>query len=160
MPDRRTALLAAAVLFAAAGPAAAHALYAEAKLRGETVTVEVFYSDDTPARGAAVTVRDKSGQEVAAGRTDDEGKWSFARPAAGKYEVTADAGDGHRKAVSITIPSDAVLRTHTPTPDEVVVTGGPTREELTRFPWLRAALGVAAIGGLALLLWLANRGRR
>jgi hypothetical protein len=159
MPDRRTALLAAAVLLLAAGPASAHALYAEAKLRGDTVTVEVFYSDNTPARGAAVTVRDKSGQEVAAGQTDDEGRWSFARPAAGKYEVMADGGAGHRVRVPITIPSDAVLKTHTPTPDEVVVTAGPTREELTRFPWLRAALGVAAIGGLALLLWLANRRR-
>ena len=46
-----------------------------------------------------------------------------------------------------------------PAPEEIVVTGGPTREELTRFPWLRLALGVAAVGGLAVLLWLATRGR-
>jgi nickel transport protein len=154
---RAAAFAAAAVLFTA-GPASAHALYAEARLRGDTVTVEVFYSDNTPARDAAVSVRDKGGQEVASGRTDDEGRWSFPRPAAGKYAVTADAGAGHRVSVPITIPTDTVLKTHTPAPDEVIVTGGPTREELTRFPWLRAALGVAAIGGLAALLWLAKRG--
>jgi hypothetical protein len=121
--------------------------------------VEAFFSDNTPARDAKVTVRDPHGDELAAGRTDDAGRWTFPAPAAGKYEVTCDLGDGHRKAAIVTIPSAAALKPITPTPDEIVVTGGPTREELTRFPWLRLVLGVGAIGGLAMLLWLATRRR-
>src|SRR5438874_771922 len=138
---------------------APHALHAEAKLHGDTVTVEAFYSDNTPAIDAAITVRDAAGKEIAAGRTNDRGIWSFPRPAAGKYEVVADAGAGHRAQATATIPSEAALRVLSPAPEEVIVTGGPTREELTRFPWLRVAIGLATIGGLAILLWLVNRGR-
>jgi hypothetical protein len=151
--------LALAALLLAAGPLRAHALYAECRLRGDRVIVEAFYSDDTPARGAAVTVRDEVGREVAAGRTGETGEWSFARPPAGKYEVTADAGAGHRKRVTMTIPTDTALGTHSPPPEEVVVTAGPTRDELTRFPWLRVALGLGAIAVLAGVLLVALRRR-
>jgi hypothetical protein len=155
----RCLALAITTLLLAAGPAAAHALHAEARLRGDTVTVEVFYSDNTPARDAVVSVQDRDGREVAAGRTDDNGEWSFPRPAAGKYEITADAGAGHRTRAAVTIPTDTALNALAPKPEEVVITSGPSREELTRFPFLRVALGLAAIGVLAALLWLANRSK-
>ena len=147
------------MLLFATGPVHAHALYVECKLKGDAVVVEAFFSDNKPAPDAKVTVRDSGGGELAAGRTDDAGRWTFPAPAAGKYEVTCDLGDGHRKPVIITIPSPAALKPITPPPEEIVITGGPTREELTRFPWLRLLLGVAAIGGLAILLWLATRRR-
>jgi hypothetical protein len=151
--------LSSAVVALAIGPAHAHALYVECKLKGDTVVVEAFFSDNTPARDARVTVRNSGGGELAAGRTDDAGRWRFPAPAAGKYEVTCDLGDGHRKVAIVTIPTAAALKPITPPPEEIVVSGGPTREELTRFPWLRLLLGVAAIGGLAVLLWLATRRR-
>jgi hypothetical protein len=155
----RAARLTLAVLLLVVGRAPASALHAEARLRGDTVTVAVFFADDTPARGAAVAVRAKDGAEIAAGRTDEAGRWSFPRPAAGKYDLSADAGAGQRVRVTVTVPTDTVLKTLAPLPEEIVVTGGPSREELTRLPWLRAALGVAAVGGLAVLLWLAGRGK-
>jgi hypothetical protein len=151
---------AVALLLAVAPAAWAHALHAEAKLKGDTVTVEAFFDDDTPARGAKVAVRDERGREVAAGRTDERGVWSFPRPAAGKYEVVVDAGAGHRsRPAPLTIPTETALGAHRPPPEEVRVTPGPTRGELTRFPWLRLVLGVLAVGGLAALLWLATRGK-
>jgi len=151
--------LSSAVLLFASGPAHAHRLYVECKLKGDTVVVEAFYSDNKPAANATVTVHDALGNELATGRTDDAGRWRFPAPAAGKYQVTCDAGGGHRTPVPVTIPTAAALKPITPAPEEIVVTGGPTREELTRFPWLRLFLGVAAIGGLAVLLWLATRRR-
>lgn len=152
--------LALAIVLFAGGSAPAHALGVECKLKDGTVVLEAFYSDNTPARDAKVIVRDPHGKELATGHTDDAGRWTFPAPAPGKYEVTCDAGAGHRRPVIITIPSPAALKPITPTPEEIVVTGGPTREELTRFPWLRLVLGVAAIGGLAVLLWLATRRRQ
>jgi hypothetical protein len=152
-------LLAAAALLLAAGPLRAHALHVECKLHGDRVTVEAFFSDNTPARDAAVTVRDRAGAEVAAGRTDDNGVWSFARPAAGKYEVIANAGAGHRDQKTMTIPTDTALHALSPPPEELIVTAGPTRDELTRFPWLRVALGLATIAVLAAVLTIALRRR-
>jgi hypothetical protein len=142
---------------AAAAPARAHALHAECKLHGDRVTVEAFFADNTPAASARVSVMAKDGPEVAGGRTDEKGVWSFPKPAAGKYEVTVDAGAGHRTQVRMTVPTETAVATMSPKPDELLLTAGPTREELSRFPWLRAALGVAAVGGLAVLWWLANR---
>src|SRR5262245_21936805 len=145
------------VLLPAAGPAFADALYAEARLRGDMVTVAVFGADDAPARGVAVAVHDKAGREVAAGRTDERGEWSFPRPAAGKYELSA--GDDRSTRVPMTVPTDTALKTLSPAADELVITAGPTRAERTRYPWLRVALAVATVGGLAVLLWLASRGK-
>jgi hypothetical protein len=138
-----------------------HGLEAQAKLKGDRVTVEAFFSDDTPAANAQVKVAAASGDRIAEGRTNEKGEWSFPRPAPGKYSVVVDGGDGHRKKVMVTIPSDATLSAHSVNPDEteVVVTSGPSRSELTRFPWLRAGLGVGAIGCLGAVLWLATRRR-
>ena len=52
---RFAALLVALI---AAAPAHAHALGATAKRVGDRVEVEAYFSDDTPARDAAVMVRE------------------------------------------------------------------------------------------------------
>jgi hypothetical protein len=144
-----------AVWLATGRRAAAHALGAECKLVGDRVEVEAFYDDDTPAREARVSVRDGHKQAIAEGRTDSQGRWSFARPAAGTYEVVVEAGGGHRAQVQITIPeADA----GTPAAPETISTG-PTREEFTRFPWPKVALGLAAIGVFSLALWVVRRRR-
>jgi len=159
LPPRHVVTLSFASLLLTAGFAHAHGLGVQCKLRGDTVVVEAYFTDNKPARDAKVTVLDSNGVELANGRTDDAGRWSFPAPAAGKYKVTCDLGDGHRTPVIVTIPTAGAVKAISPQPEEIVVTGGPTREELTRFPWLRLLLGVAAIGGLAALLWLATRGR-
>jgi nickel transport protein len=130
--------------------ARAHALGAEVKLRGNRVEVEAYYSDDTPARDAHVIIHNAADQVIAEGRTDDRGRWQFPVPPAGRYSVVVDAGAGHRKTVNIAIPNQ--------TSDGETVSEGPPREEFTRFPWGRVALGlaiIAALGGG----WLALRRR-
>jgi nickel transport protein len=146
-------------LLLVAARAEAHALYAEARLKGDRVTVEAFYSDNTPAQNARIVVADKKGVEIASGRTDESGSWRFPRPKAGNYEVTVDAGEGHRARVPIAIPSDPSVGADSRNSDEggVVVTAGPTRAELIRLPWLRVIIGLGAIAALGGALWLATR---
>jgi hypothetical protein len=149
-------------LMAAVATASPDALFVRGRLRADIVILEAFYLSNLPACDAVVSVQDVSGREIAVGRTDDNGEWSFPRPSAGKYVVVADVAGGHLRSdrTTITIPSEVVLKTMSPAPDEIVVTGGPTREELTRFPWLRVVIGVATITGLVVLLWFATRSRR
>ena len=146
-----------------------HALGAEAKLKGDRVEVEAYFSDNTPARDARVTVQDAAEKTVADGRTDDQGRWHFARPAAGKYSVIVDAGDGHRARIAVTIRTGETGTTTTTTTtappgdadcdcctDGVTVSSGPSRAEFTRWPWERVALGLSLIA-LAAFGWRALR---
>src|SRR5438445_1745152 len=50
-------------LLLTAGPAHAHGLSAVGKLKGDTVVIEVFFTDNMPARDAKVSVRDSLGNE-------------------------------------------------------------------------------------------------
>src|SRR5262245_20681084 len=158
MPFRLFVLLGGALGFLlTAGPVRAHALGAEARIRGNQVRVEAYYEDDPPAGAARVTVQDASRKVVAEGRTDEKGIWSFPRPAAGHYRLVVDAGAGHRKQLVLDIPvadvspsepSDQTALEQTPT-----VSVGPTREEFTRTPWLKIGLGLGAIGLLSAVLY-------
>src|SRR5205085_2177382 len=84
--------------------AEAHALSGQCKLVGNQVQVEAYFDDDSPAADAHVRVLDGAKGEIAKGRTDAKGGWSFARPAAGKYIVVVDAGAGHRTDIAMTVP--------------------------------------------------------
>jgi len=139
-------LLGATILFLASliiiRPVSAHALGAECKVRADRVEVEAFFSDDTPAPRAAVRVTNSANGLVAEGKTDSDGRWSFGLPAAGRYEVTVDAGDGHRVTRNLVVP--AVGSAAPATSD------GPSREEFTRTPWAMVALGLALIAAAAI----------
>ncbi len=128
-------------------PACAHNLGFECKLRADRLELEAYYSDDTPARRAMVTVEDSSGQLVDKGQTDHEGKWSCPLPRPGRYQIVVDAGDGHRKQELVTVPERG------PVSQKRIAGDGPSREEFTRTPWLKLAVGLAmiAIGSAALL---------
>jgi hypothetical protein len=135
----RAAAIAVVVWGAAAAPAWAHALGATARVRGDRLEVEAYFSDDTPAVDAHVKVVDSTDTLIAEGRTDDAGRWSCAAPPAGSYRVTVDAGGGHRARKALTIGGGAAA-----------ASDGPTRAEFTRFPWGGVAAGLAIIGGLAI----------
>ncbi|HEV3144067.1 MAG TPA: carboxypeptidase-like regulatory domain-containing protein [Gemmataceae bacterium] len=141
----------ATVAFAAAivPRAGAHSLGAECRLRNNQVELEAFYGDDTPARHANVEVRNTAGDMIAEGKTDNDGRWSFPLPAAGDYQVVVDAGMGHRTTVALTISQ------------EQLATGqggiaGSIRNQFTRTPWLRIAMGLAIVAllGLVFQMWL------
>lgn len=150
---RTIAVCALALLGALDG--AERALHVEAKLKGDSVTVEAFFDDNMPAVSAQVTVFDKSKRTIAAGQTDRFGAYRFPRPKPEKYELAVDAGEGRSQRVTITIPAPSAFSA--PANEEIVVTSGPTRTELMRYPWLRIALGVSALAGLAAVVWWATR---
>lgn len=151
----RSSLNALLILMLAASSASAHNLGAECKLRGDRVELEAYFDDDTPARNARVMVKDASDRLIAEGKTDHEGRWSFPTPAAGRYEVIVDAGDGHRKQQSINVPGATAAS------GKAISSDGPPREEFTRTPWLRILAGLTLIvlifAGLAAIL---RRSRR
>jgi nickel transport protein len=130
---------AAFLMLVVAGPVRAHNLGAECKIRGDQLELEAYFDDDTPARNAKVMLKDASDHPVAEGTTDHEGRWSFPMPAAGKYEVIVDLGDGHRHRQWITVPARGAAA------GASVAGDGPPREEFTRTPWLKIALGLALI---------------
>jgi nickel transport protein len=137
--------VATVVLAVAASPVLAHAVGLSCKLLDNLVRVEAYFSDDTPAIEALIVVKNEQGAIVGQGRTDEKGVWSFDRPAAGRYEVSVDAGAGHRAKEALTVPEPAA-GSGTPPVD----TGdGPAREDFTRVPWLRLAAGLAMIFVLA-----------
>src|SRR5947199_57600 len=113
--------------------AEAHGLGAQVKISGARVELEAYYDDDTPARLAKVRVMGAAGEPLGEGRTDSEGRWSFATPPAGVYRVTVDAGAGHRKALDLTVPSAATP----PSAQTTDTTEATERAEFTRTQWSR-----------------------
>lgn len=145
-PLAGSAAFAVVAFLAVPGVASAHGLGAEARLKDGRVVVAGYFDDDTPAANARVWAEDASQTKVAEGQTDSRGTWSFPAPAPGRYRVTVDAGSGHRATVTVTIPEAAATKV------DDVVSDGATREEFTRFPWERVALGLGllALVGLGL----------
>lgn len=138
------------LLLVVPGVVRAHATGMTCTVVGDRVQVEGYFDDDTPARGAKVSVFDEAGAPIASGKTDADGRWSFARPAAGKYRVDLNAGAGHRATRTIDVPP-ADGSSLTPA---APITAEPSREEFTGFPWGRVFIGLAVIAGFALLAWL------
>ena len=87
------------------------------------------------------------------GRTfDDHGIWTFARAsAAARYDVSVDGGAGHRATQRLTIPEQPPQTGS----QEGVVGEGPKRDDFTRIPWLRLAIGLGIISLLA-VGWLSR----
>lgn len=130
-----------------AGPVRAHGLGAEARLLDGKVVIQVYFDDDTPSQGAKVSARDLEGRSVWEGRTDLEGKAIFAAPSPGLYRVAIDAGAGHRTGIRFTIPDQAgeTGSLDRSPGDGQIVSEGKTREEFTRLPLFRLAVGLAVI---------------
>ena len=117
-----------------------------------TVEVSAFFNDDSPAASAGVRVTSfLAGDEIAAGRTDPRGNWSFPIPKPGRYRIEVNAGDGHRSRVDFNVSVD---------PAGVAIDDGPSREEFTRFPWGRLGIGLAIIAAAAVAAkrWYPRRG--
>jgi hypothetical protein len=129
----------------------AHALGVQAKMKDGKVTVEVYYDEGSPAGKAKVKLLNGK-DEIATAVTDAEGRCTFDAPAAGKYEIHADAGGGHNAKTTLTI-----LETNgAPT----TVSDGPSREEFTSTPWLKIGIGVSVIGAMCVAFLLASMMRK
>jgi hypothetical protein len=90
-----------------------------------------------------------------------------------------DAGAGHRATAKITVPADqkpSGASDSTSASDVTLIgqreeqrpsfaaspliSGGPTRQEFSRFPWFKVGLGLAAITAFGLAFRLARRAKR
>jgi hypothetical protein len=101
-------VIAVLVVAFAPGRAAAHDLRAKVKTVVDPIVVEVGFDDDTPAEGAKVVIYDSSGKEIAAGKTDEKGVWTFKKPAPGKYKAVVESA-GHRDEVEFPIEAAELL---------------------------------------------------
>ncbi len=133
----------AILLFAAR--ASAHDLGATARIERGRVFVETYFDDNSAPHDAHVIVTNGTGQVVAEGRTDGEGKWSFAVPPPGDYRLTIDAGGGHKTVVPLTVPGEGAG----------AVSHGPPRKEFARTRWLGLGIGIILIAAIvvAAKLW-------
>lgn len=134
--------------------AGAHALGLKCTIQGDRVHVETFYDDDTTARDALVVILDAAKETIATGKTDAKGMWSFARPPDGVYRVIVDAGGGHRLARRLRVGETG------PQTEDTVFEEGDDRDEFTRFPWLKLAIGIGIIAALSIAFLLARRSGR
>jgi hypothetical protein len=148
------ALLAVLLLTACPGYVFAHAVGVSCTLRGDKVEVEAYYDDDSPAIKAKVQVLNAKDEIVATGITDEKGRWNFDRPAPGLYEVRLDAGAGHRKDTTLTVPG----LVNEPTPAAPTPTAvSSERDRFTQVPWLNVVIGLAVIGGGCAMFRIASR---
>lgn len=135
-------------------PAAwAHGLSGQCLAHDDQVTVQAYFDTDEPAVGASVRVLDNSGSEIAAGKTDDTGAWTFANPGAGRYRVVIDAGAGHRTELKLDLAGSRYER-------ETQASRGPSRATFTGYTLGKIALGLLAIAALAVTARMALRRRR
>jgi hypothetical protein len=141
----RYPVLVATLLLAGASPAFAHRLLADAALTETQFRVEAYYSDDTPAQGAKVSVL-RGDEIIAEGRTDERGVWAGPRPQPGTYTVRV-VSEGHAAdPKSVVVPEDG----------GVIEPPPADREANTRTPWDRLGIGLGVIAGLA-IGWLVTR---
>jgi nickel transport protein len=96
---RRLALFFAALIVAT--PALAHRLKLFATLEGGTISGYAFFVGSGRAQGAAISVKDASGKDVATLTTDKAGGYSWKSPAPQTYLLTATTGDGHVADVTV-----------------------------------------------------------
>lgn len=99
------------VFVVALAPAAeAHRLKVFAAVAGPSVTGYAFFVGGGRARGTPWVAKDAAGGEVAAGTTDDEGRFAFAVPptAMSDITITVDTQEGH--IASATLPASRFAR--------------------------------------------------
>jgi hypothetical protein len=131
-------------------------LAAFALFPGRTDRVEILsqFDDGTVAANALVTVRDAEKKIIRAGETNNQGVWSFMKPAPGEYQVKVDAGDGHVASIQFRIGDPNQ-------PDAAPPAEGVNRQPETPLSLLlKIGIGLGLIGVMALALLLAMRQRQ
>lgn len=96
-------LIAMLCVLIASGAVQAHGLRISVAPVQDGLAGRVWYSDETPGAGNAVSLGDASGRELAATISDEDGRFAFAQVAAGEYVVAAEGEEGHRAEARITL---------------------------------------------------------
>ncbi len=143
---------------------------ATCKAENGKLVISAYFSDDTPARRARVSLRSKE-HVLVRGKTNNEGIWTTPLPKPGKYKVIVVADGAHQITFPITlsVSNTGVLHKEIPSaPSENhshknqvrVQSNQPSREEFTAFPWFNVLLGLGVISLLALGMILVVRYKR
>ena len=141
-------LLAALVLLAVGvGTAQAHRVIIFAWIEGNTVHTQSKFPGDRAVSKGEITVRDRDGQALLTGQTDDKGAFAFGlnqitRP--GPLEIIVSAGMGHQGSWTLTAEEIAeAMGAQNPAPDNLL----PAEEPVEATPADRAVDTAAASGG-------------
>ena len=102
---RKTLLLATLALFITQN-AMAHRVTVFAWVEGDTVFVESKFSGGKKVKDGTIIVTDASGVELATGKTNDLGEYSFKIPRRTELRITLKAGMGHQ--AEWTIPLEEI----------------------------------------------------
>ena len=78
------------------GPASAHRVNVFAWVEGYTVYVESKFAGGKKVKGAKIVVMDPKGVELLAGRTNDQGEFSFKVTEPADLRILISAGQGHQ----------------------------------------------------------------
>jgi len=149
----RCLTLASTIVLAVSNCVCAHGISGNCFVHGSRVTVQAYYDTDEPAPRADVQILDAEKKEVARGKTDDQGAWTFPHPGKGRFLAVIDAGAGHRAEVAIEL-GEAEIDIST------VASTGPDRTTFTGYKLARIAAGLIAIGILAVITQQFLRKRR
>lgn len=144
-----------------ASDAFGHAIGVEVKLLGNTIQVDAYYDDGTPARSAPVTIREtEDSPALLKGETDAAGRWVVAAPKPGKYLVMVNALDGHVARTSIKIAEPATTLEVAQGQFEESISDSPSREEFTTFPWWKLLAGLAFCAIVSGVAWFRTHQKR
>jgi hypothetical protein len=129
-------LISVATGLTATGDAYAHRLDAEATVRAvRKVQIEGWFSDDSRPKGATVQVyRVTDGRLLTEGRTDSQGAFVFFADAE-PLRVVVDAGEGHRKELTIAAAE----------PEQDLTRPMPVPERKTEVPIKEVLLGIGLL---------------
>lgn len=83
----------------------AHKMIVNVTLTADTLTIDSFFEDETPADEAKVQLIQSATVRVD-GLTDKDGKWSIKRPPAGEYQLRVEHY-GHVRIEEVIIPEIA-----------------------------------------------------
>jgi hypothetical protein len=96
------AIAAVGVAFLGPNWALAHDLQGRISLHPDAIIVDAWFTDDTPAQEATVSIVDARGNEVLAGKTDDKGVCRLRTLGTGKYKAVIEL-IGHRESIEFEI---------------------------------------------------------
>jgi len=124
--------------------AAAHDLQGRVTLLPDSIKVEAWFNDDTPAQEARVAIIFANGIEVTSGKTDDKGVCLLNKINPGRYKAIIEL-IGHRETI----------------PFEVAETTGVLEISSSRMnKTLGLFIGISGLLGVSCLFWLTRQRKR
>ncbi|MDR2152660.1 MAG: hypothetical protein LBO72_07560 [Helicobacteraceae bacterium] len=130
------------IIFAIASFAFAHKLNLFITDENATIYIQSYFTKSAPCKECDVRIFDQNAKEIAAAKTDENGKAEIALKT-NKIVVSVDGGMGHKAQIDYELT-------------------GEFAEEIAVSYWLllaKGALGLFAIAAIFGTLWIIKRGR-